>query len=62
MTKKEWLHERVFVDEFGRPPNLSDVPMTVMTREEAYKKQGGTKKQINELWKGVKNERQKKDD
>ena len=62
MTKKEWLQERVFVDEFGRPYNLSDVPMTYMTREEAYKKQGGTKKQINELWKGVKNERQKKDD
>ena len=62
MTKKEWLQERVFVDEFGRPPNLSDVPMTYMTREEAYKKLGGTKKQINELWKGVKNERQKKDD
>ena len=57
MTKKEWLQERVFVDEFGRPPNLSDVPMTYMRREEAYKKQGGTKKQINELWKGVKNER-----
>ena len=57
MTKKEWLQERVFVDEFGRPYNLSDVPMTYMTREEAYKKQGGTKKQINELWKGVKNER-----
>ena len=62
MTKKEWLHERVFVDEYGRPYNLSDVPMTFMTREEAYKKQGGTKKQINELWKEVKNERQKKDD
>ena len=62
MTKNKWLSEMLFVDEFGRSSNLSDVPMTYMTREEAYKKQGGTKKQINELWKGVKNERQKKDD
>ena len=57
MTKKEWLHERVFVDEYGRPYNLSDVPMTYMTRSEAFKKRGYTRKQINELWKGVKNER-----
>ena len=55
MTKNKWLSEMLFVDEFGRSSNLSDVPMTYMTREEAYKKQGGTKKQINELWKGVKN-------
>jgi len=38
MTKKEWLQEKVFVDEYGRPYNLSDVPMTYMTREEAYNK------------------------
>ena len=56
-NKKQWLNKVIFVDEYGRAPNLSDVPMTYMTREEAYKKQGGTKKQINELWKGVKNER-----
>ena len=62
MTKREWLDRKVFVDIYGRPYNLSDVPMTYMTREEAYKKQGGSKKQINELWKGVKNGRQKKDD
>ena len=62
MTKKEWLHERVFVDEYGRPYNLSDVPMTVMTREEAFIKQGGSKKDVDKLGKGVKNERQKKDD
>jgi len=53
MTKRKWLNERVFVDEYGRPYNLSDIPMAYMTREEAYKKQGGTKKQINELWKKV---------
>jgi|TARA_B100001971_G_scaffold120303_1_gene110771 hypothetical protein len=54
MTKKEWLQEKVFVDEYGRPYNLSDVPMTYMAREKAFKKRGGTKKQINELWKKVK--------
>ena len=62
MTKKEWLQERVFVDEYGRDYNLSDVPMTYMTRSQVFKKRGYTRKQINELWKGVKNERQKKDD
>ena len=62
MSKNKWLQERVFVDEYGRPYNLSDVPMTVMTREEAFIKQGGSKKDVDKLWKGVKNERQKKDD
>jgi|TARA_B100000315_G_C14576669_1_gene588261 hypothetical protein len=57
MTKKQWLNERVFVDEYGRPYNLSDVPMTYMTREEAFIKQGGNKKDINNLWKETKNER-----
>ena len=57
MSKNKWLQERVFVDEFGRPLNLSDVPMTYMTRSEVFKKRGYTRKQINELWKGVKNER-----
>ena len=31
MTKKEWLERKVFVDLYGRPYNLSDVPMTYMT-------------------------------
>ena len=57
MTKKQWLNERVFVDEYGRPYNLSDIPMTYMTREEAFIKQGGNKKDINNLWKETKNER-----
>ena len=38
MSKNKWLQERVFVDEFGRPYNLSDVPMTYMTRSESFKK------------------------
>ena len=50
MTKKEWLDEMVFRDTFGRPYNLSDVPMTMMTRRESFKKQGGTKEDINEYW------------
>ena len=60
--KRAWFNEKLFVDEYGRAPNLSDVPMTYMTRSEVFKKRGYTRKQINELWKGVKNERQKKDD
>ena len=32
MSKKKWLQEKVFVDEYGRPYNLSDVPMTYMTK------------------------------
>ena len=54
MTKKEWLNKKVTVDEWGRPPSLADVPLTIMTVEEAYKKQGCTKKQIDELWKQAK--------
>ena len=50
MTKKQWLDEIVFRDTFGRPYNLSDVPMTMMTRRESFKKQGGTKEDINEYW------------
>ena len=51
MTKKEWLQERVWVDEYGRPYNLSDIPMTVMTREESFEKRRYGKKMINQLWK-----------
>ena len=51
MTKKQWLKEKVTCDIYGRPYNLSDVPMTVMTREQAYIKQGGSKKDINRMWK-----------
>ena len=50
MTKKEWLQERVFVDEYGRPYNLSDVPMTVMIRSESFKKQRFDKKKIDKLY------------
>ena len=51
MTKKEWLGQRVTCDEWGRPPSLADVPMTIMTREQAFVAQRGSKKDINEMWK-----------
>ena len=50
MSKKEWFQEKLFVDTYGREPNLSDVPMTYMTRSEAFKKRGYSRKEINELW------------
>ena len=55
MSKKEWLEQKVMCDLYGRPLNLSDVPMTIMTRKEALLKQGGDEKSINKLWKETKN-------
>jgi len=55
MSKKKWLQEKVFVDVYGRPYNLSDVPMTYMTRSESFKKQSFDKKKINELYNKDKN-------
>lgn len=54
MTKKEWLKEKVFRDTYGRTLNLSDVPMTYMTRKESFKKQNITKQEINKYWKEYK--------
>mgnify|MGYP001080739322 FL=1 len=51
MTKKEWLREKVFVDTYGRPYNMSDVPMTYMLRSEAFTKRKLSKKEINYLYK-----------
>jgi hypothetical protein len=48
--KRAWFGEKLFVDMYGRAPNLSDVPMTYMTRSEAFKKRGLTRKEINKLW------------
>ena len=50
MTKKEWLKERIFVDTYGRPYNASDVPMTYMTREEAFIKRGYSEDEINKIY------------
>ena len=54
MTKKEWLEQQIMCDEWGRPPSLADVPLTIMKRKEALIKQGGDTKTINELWISVK--------
>jgi len=41
-----WLREQIMVDEWGRPPGLADVPMTIMTREKAFNKQNIYDKKI----------------
>ena len=51
MTKKQWLKQKIMVDEWGRPPSLADVPLTVMTRKDALIKQGGNSKSIDKLYK-----------
>ena len=53
MSKKEWLEEQIMVDEWGRPPSLADVPLTIMKRKDALLKQGGNEKSINKLNKEV---------
>ncbi len=55
MSKKQWLSQKVVCDLYGRPLNLSDVPMTIMTRKEALLKQGGDEKSINKLYKEAMN-------
>ena len=47
LSKKEWLNEKIMCDEWGRPPSLADVPLTIMTRKEALIKQGGNTKSIS---------------
>ena len=55
LTKIKWLEQQIMCDEWGRPPSLADVPLTIMTRKEALLKQGGDTKSINELWEKFKN-------
>ena len=50
MTKKEWLGKTVWVDLYGRELNLSDVPMTHMSREQSLLKRGYTREQISKMW------------
>ena len=52
-SKKEWLEEKIMCDEWGRPPSLADVPLTIMTRKDALIKQGGNTETINKLYKEV---------
>ena len=51
MSKKEWLEQKIMCDEWGRPPSLADVPLTIMTRKQALIKQGYNDKTINNLYK-----------
>ena len=51
MKKSKWLKQEIMCDEWGRPPSLADVPLTIMTRKEALIKQGGDKKSIDKLYK-----------
>ena len=48
--KREWFNEKLFVDLYGREPNLSDVPMTMMTRSKVFAKRKLSRIQINKLW------------
>ena len=53
MSKKEWLEQQIMCDEWGRPPSLADVPLTIMKRKDALLKQGGNEKSIDKLYKEV---------
>jgi uncharacterized HAD superfamily protein len=55
VTKKEWLRERVFVDEYGRPYNHI-TSLTSMIRSEAHKIQNLDNSQINKLYQEDKND------
>ena len=57
MKKSEWLKEKVMCDEWGRPPSLADVPLTVMKRKSALIKQGGDDKSIDKLYKETINDK-----
>tara|TARA_R100000329_G_scaffold92596_1_gene77266 strand:+ start:158 stop:340 length:183 start_codon:yes stop_codon:yes gene_type:complete len=60
MKKSEWLKQEIMCDEWGRPPSLADVPLTIMTRKEALIKQGGDKKSIDKLYKEAMNAEEEK--
>ena len=48
--KPTWLQEKISVDIYGRDFNLSDVPMTIMTREVAFKKRRYTEDVIDDIY------------
>ena len=54
MTYREymptWLQEKIMVDEWGRPPSLADVPLTMMSREKAFEKRNLTESQIDDVY------------
>ena len=60
MSKKEWLEQPIMCDEWGRPPSLADVPLTIMKRKDALIKQGGDEKSIDKLYKETMNVKEEK--
>jgi len=48
--KPTWLKQKISVDIYGREFNLSDVPMTIMAREDAYKKRRYTEDVIDDIY------------
>ena len=60
MKKSKWLKQEIMCNEWGRPPSLADVPLTIMTRKEALIKQGGDKKSIDKLYKEAMNAEEEK--
>ncbi len=48
--KPTWLKQKISVDLYGRDFNLSDVPMTIMTREDAYNKRRLTEEQVDDIY------------
>ena len=60
MKKSEWLEQEIMCDEWGRPPSLADVPLTIMTRKEALIKRGNDEKSIDKLYKEAMNAEEEK--
>ena len=60
MSMKEWLEQKIMCIEWGRPPSLPDVPLTIMTRKTLIK-QGGNEISIDKLYKETMNVKNKKD-
>ena len=54
MKKKQWLNQRVMVDEWGRPPSLADVPLTLMSRQQMFKKRNMEEREIDRIWNEMK--------
>ena len=48
--KPTWLKQKIYVDTYGRDYNLSDVPMTMMAREDAYEKRRYTEDVIDDIY------------
>ena len=60
MKKSEWLEQKIMCDEWGRPPSLADVPLTIMKRKDALIKQGEDEISINKLYKETLNVKERK--